>query len=63
MEDRYGWKPEEAIRQDLFAYRPDLIDIVKDDLLNVLETGIPREKIGQISRTDDGGSQVRNFYS
>ncbi|MBA3873816.1 MAG: GAF domain-containing protein, partial [Anaerolineae bacterium] len=65
MENRYGWKSEEALRQDLFAYRPNLIDILKDDLETVFATGVPREKIGQSTRMDNEDSKlmVRNFYT
>ncbi len=63
MENRYGWKQSEAIRQDLFAYRPDLVDFLKDDLRSVLDTGTPREKIGQATRMDDGKLLMRNFYT
>ncbi|MEZ4670120.1 MAG: GAF domain-containing protein [Anaerolineae bacterium] len=62
MEIRYDWKQQEALRQDLFAYRPDLTDILKDDVLQVLETGEPREKIGQMTRLGGGQALVRNFY-
>lgn len=63
MEMRYGWNPVEALRQDLFAYRPELRDYLKDDIRLVFETGKPREKIGQTLRYDDGRVMVRNFYT
>ncbi len=63
MENRYGWKPSEALRQDLFTYRPNLLEFLKDDLQSVLENGLPREKIGQSTRLEDGTLMVRNFYT
>jgi len=63
MINRYGWKSSEALRQDLFTYSPNLLDILKDDVQSVLENGLPREKIGQSTRFDDGKVMVRNFYT
>jgi PAS domain S-box-containing protein len=62
MEIRYGWKQKEALRHDLFVYRPDLTTILKDDVREVLESGNPQEKIGQVTHLDDGKVMVRNFY-
>jgi len=57
----YGWT-NDAIHQDLFAYRPDLSKDLKDDLQTVLSSGVPREKLGLNSITANGNALVRNFY-
>lgn len=61
MRSRYGWN-NNALRQDLFDYQPDLRDFLRGDLVEVLETGTPREHIGQMSATEEGEQVVRNFY-
>src|SRR5262249_36537706 len=63
MRQRYGWSEVEALHQDLFAYRPDLANILKGDVREVLEVGLPRERIGQTSTMPDGKQLVRNFYT
>jgi PAS domain S-box-containing protein len=62
MHQRYGWNEQDAQNRDLFAYRPDLAALLKDDLYAVLETGEPRERIGQNSYQEDDRLTVRNFY-
>lgn len=61
MRQQYGWD-DNALSQDLFAYRPDMSEYIKDDLRAVLERGEPRERIGQTSMGADGTLLVRNFY-
>ncbi len=63
MEQRYGWKLEEAMRLPLFQYRPDLAEMIQGDIETVLETGIQQEKIGQATRLSSGKLLVRNFYT
>jgi PAS domain S-box-containing protein len=60
--ERYGWEPEKAVGQDLFAYRPELVPVLLGDIRTALETGLPQERIGQRSN-QDGRSLVRNFYA
>jgi PAS domain S-box-containing protein len=62
MRQHYGWNTREALRQDLFAYSPDLA-FLKADVRTVLEQGEPVERIRQITPDGDGTSLVRNFYS
>ncbi len=62
MSQRYGWESEEAVGQDLFAYRPELVPVLLGDVRTALETGLPQERIGQRSSVD-GRSLVRNFYA
>ncbi len=61
MRQRYGWDLKQAARQDLFAYSPELTDVLADDLRQLLEDGLPRERIWQQS-TQSGNLQVQNFY-
>src|SRR5262249_34820127 len=63
MRQRYGWNEVEALHQDLFVYRPDLSSILKSDVRDVLDTGQPRERIGQNTVQPDGKQLVRNFYT
>jgi PAS domain S-box-containing protein len=63
IRQKYSWEPAEALRQDLFAYRPNLAPFLAQDVTAVLATGEPHEKIGQRSVTDDGKLLVRNFYT
>jgi PAS domain S-box-containing protein len=62
MRRHYGWD-DQAMRQDLFAYRPDMGDLLSEDLRLVLDKGLPREKIGQRSTDLHDKAVVRNFYS
>jgi PAS domain S-box-containing protein len=62
MEQRYGWEADEALQHDLFAYNPQLIGILKNDVVQVLTTGEPREKINQSVQYDDQGEFINNFY-
>ena len=61
MRDAYGWD-DSARLQDLFGYRPELADYIKDDLRDVLELGQPRERLNQTSTELTGAMTVRNFY-
>jgi PAS domain S-box-containing protein len=61
MRQKYAWD-DNALSQDLFAYRPEMSEFIKDDLRAVLEWGEPRERIGQTSTGADGALLVRNFY-
>ncbi len=61
MRQQYSWD-DLALSQDLFAYRPEMSEFIKDDLRAVLEWGEPRERIGQTSTGADGALLVRNFY-
>lgn len=62
MRDAYGWD-DSARLQDLFGYRPELADYIKDDLRDVLELGQPRERLNQTSTEPfTGAMTVRNFY-
>jgi len=60
MREAYGWD-DSARLQDLFGYRPELADYIKDDLRDVLELGQPRERLNQTS-TEGTEMTVRNFY-
>ncbi len=65
MAQRYGWSLTESIQRNLFDYRPELLDILQDDLQLVLEVGKPRERIWQIARPEDDHPQkmlVSNYY-
>jgi PAS domain S-box-containing protein len=62
MRFRYRWNPAEALRQDLFAYRRELIPLLQADVRAVLEGGKPRERIGQSTYEPDNDLLVRNFY-
>jgi len=60
MRRNYGWG-DDAIRQDLFSYRPEYRMALMDALRNVIETGAPRELVDQqIVFTDF--TRVQNFY-
>ncbi len=61
MRQRYGWDLKQAVRQDLFAYSPDLAEDLAADLRQVLEDGTPRERIWQQSLQSEN-LVVRNFY-
>ncbi len=60
MRQRYGWT-QEALQQDLFTYRPEMAEYLKDDVRYVLETGEPRDRLNQMTREGDIDF-VRNFY-
>lgn len=60
MRQRYGWT-HEALQQDLFTYRPEMAEYLKDDVLYVLEVGEPRDRLNQMT-IEEGKAIVRNFY-
>jgi PAS domain S-box-containing protein len=61
MQERYGWD-ENAIGQDLFAYRPDLNEFLYEDLQLVLDSGEPHDRLNLTSMDRRGELLVRNFY-
>ncbi|MBC8099786.1 MAG: GAF domain-containing protein [Armatimonadetes bacterium] len=63
MRQRYGWT-DQAIGQDLFAYRDELTPLIGQALRYVLENGVPEERLNQMIYDQDqrGPSTVRNFY-
>ncbi len=64
MVQQYGWNEQEALGQDLFSYRPILVDFqLGDDVKAALNEGRPHERIGQSTYQEDGRMLVRNFYT
>lgn len=61
MHKHFGWG-NEAIREDLFDYRPYLTTILADSLRNVLETGAHAEIINQSIVEPDKRQYIGNFY-
>jgi PAS domain S-box-containing protein len=61
MREAYGWD-DSALQQDLFAYQPELSDVLGDALSAVLEDGQPRERRGFTSINVDGSMIVRDLY-
>lgn len=61
MREAYGWD-DRAIQQDLFAYQPELADVLGDALSAVLADGQPRERRGYTSVNLDGSLIVRDLY-
>lgn len=61
MRNRYGWQDSSA-GQDLFVYRPELLDLIGRELRFVLENGIPQERVNQMTIEPDEEMLVRNFY-
>ncbi len=61
MRNRYGWQ-DSAAGQDLFGYRPELLDLIGRELRFVLENGIPQERVNQMTIEPDEEMLVRNFY-
>lgn len=61
MRTRYAWD-DSALNKDLFAYQPDLREILGDNLGAVLSDGRPREHLGLTSLLKEGQLSVRNFY-
>src|SRR5690606_12663292 len=61
MRNRYGWQDSSA-GQDLFVYRPELLDLIGRELRFVLENGIPQERVNQMTLETDEEMLVRNFY-
>ncbi len=61
MRQYYGWS-NDALRQDLFTYQPDLSEALGADLMSVLETGEPRVRMGYTTTRPDGQLLVRNLY-
>ncbi|MFW5772225.1 MAG: GAF domain-containing protein, partial [Phototrophicaceae bacterium] len=62
MQERFGW-PVHSADQHLFDYRPELRDLIGDDLTAVLATGAPRERINQtLTAPDADGPLVMSFY-
>lgn len=63
MQERYGWDAGEALQRDLFAYTPQLVSILKNDVVRVLSTGEPREKLNQsLTYAAKSGTFINNFY-
>jgi len=60
MEERYGWT-EDAIRRDLFDYRPSLAGALTQELKDVLEAGKPTELIGY-RPPDSDEDYIMNLY-
>jgi PAS domain S-box-containing protein len=64
MRQRYSWDPKVALRQDLFAYRPNLAQFLAEDVRAVLDGTSERgERIGQNSYDEQNKLLVRNFYT
>jgi PAS domain S-box-containing protein len=63
MEQRYGWKSEVALRQNLFEFQPGLQGILGEDVRLVLESGVPRERINHVTWQTAGRQLVQNFYT
>jgi len=61
MRQSYQWD-DSARHRDLFDYRTEFSEFLKDDLRLVLEDGIPRERIGQTTPAEANEMVVRNFY-
>jgi PAS domain S-box-containing protein len=61
MRNRYGWDDSVA-GQDLFVYRPELVELIGRELRFVLENGIPQERVNQMTLEEDDELLVRNFY-
>ncbi|MCB9453765.1 MAG: GAF domain-containing protein [Anaerolineaceae bacterium] len=62
MQERYHWNSGDALQNDLFRYSPQLVGILKDDVLHVLSTGEPREKLNQLVVYEGVGEFIDNFY-
>ncbi|RMF79763.1 MAG: GAF domain-containing protein [Chloroflexi bacterium] len=60
MRSRFAWS-DRAVGQDLFAYRPELADILADDMRIVLDKGVQRERI-QVQTRRGNNAAVQNFY-
>ncbi|MCL4248160.1 MAG: GAF domain-containing protein [Anaerolineae bacterium] len=60
MRRRYGWD-DEALRQDLFAFRPELQPILAEPVSRVIESAEPQELLEQeiLEGTD---SRIQNLY-
>lgn len=61
IRQRYEWS-ELSDARHLFDYSPDWGTFMKEELRQVLEDGVPRELIEQMTPRDNGGYMVRNFY-
>ncbi|MGB1286473.1 MAG: GAF domain-containing protein, partial [Aggregatilineales bacterium] len=62
MVDAYGWD-KDARGMDLFEYRPEISEFIKDDLRTVLEKGEPRVRFSQTTPDERTGEPiVRNLY-
>lgn len=61
MRQRYGWS-DDALREDLFEYRPSLAPFLASDLREVLETGTPREHVEQPAVDERGHTLISNYY-
>jgi len=60
MVDRYGWS-DDALRQDMFEYRPSLAGALKHELVDALENGQPAELIGY-RPPDSDEDYIINLY-
>jgi PAS domain S-box-containing protein len=60
MRSAYGWT-NDALRQDLFTYRPELADVLTDALREVLEVGENRQRL-HIPLNVNGREVMTNFY-
>ncbi len=61
MRASYGWT-NEALRQDLFTYRPALASILSEDLQQVLEEGKQRKHLNAVIEGAGGRKIITNFY-
>lgn len=61
MRVAYGWG-NDALRQDLFTYRPALSSILGDDVRAVLEQGVQRESLNNAVFGTQNKTLVTNFY-
>ncbi|MCA9887167.1 MAG: GAF domain-containing protein, partial [Anaerolineae bacterium] len=61
MRQQYAWDNHDEARH-LFEYSPEWEGFMQEQLRSVLEDGIPRELIEQVSPKETGSQVVRNFY-
>lgn len=61
MRQRYDWT-DEVIHKDLFAYQPQLAEYLTEDVRTVLESGVPKERIGLTLTGSDQKQRVSNYY-
>jgi GAF domain-containing protein/sensor histidine kinase regulating citrate/malate metabolism len=60
MKREYGWS-DNALRQDLFAYRPSLKPVLGDAVQTVLREGEPQELLRQ-NIIESGDAHIENLY-
>ncbi|RMG73036.1 MAG: GAF domain-containing protein [Chloroflexi bacterium] len=61
MVERFDWD-QDVVGRDIFHYRPDMADVIRDALTTVFNQGIPQERINHVWRNAEDSQRLVNYY-